>query len=693
MMESNSLNPDEETKNHSIANLASAQKPKMQIDNGEIAVVCRFRPLSEKEKDMEDINICPKFKSSKTVQIPITDDTKDEEKSEVLQFSFDRVFDMNADLNDIYEVAALPIIQGIFEGLNGTIFAYDQTSSEKTNTNHGIDLSDETSKGIIPLIVSYIFERIEKTSESISFTTKVSMMEIHMEKVWDMLDPENTDLHVHQHKEKGICIGDVTEAADVYEIIRVGNEHRSKGITNMNKQSKRSHLWFTITITQYNSANRTHKTGKLCLVDLAGSENKANAKASDIILGKANKKQDSLNTLEFVVNNLIGGNSKNTANNGCKLTKVLQDTLGENSKASLIITCSPSSDDAAETVSTLRFGQKVLSIQNKPLVERKMSASELDSPLKSTQFDINSTENHVNPLMQTMKRPKVKRLNLASKNDSLKEETDSSIWNSTTSKSAADLANVEENKTSESDNKDIDDQNSPFKYEYEQVASKNEVLTNMVTELKVQNEELKASIDSKVSKLADHKTQAIVDKFNKQNEENQMLLKLKEKVVQDLENKYSNTKLELSKSKKKISTERKKFKEEKDQLEKSMVDERDKETGLLESEIKSWKNKYTDLEKHTKATEENKNKKLGDELSRSRNQANEYKNELDKLYTELDKYKDKKKKKENGFTKLFKKVGKAFKTKSAKTARGVERSKPDGNDKNNQRMYSFMELM
>ena len=163
------------------------------------------------------------------------------------------------------------------------------------------------------------------------------------------------------------------------------------------------------------------------MVDLAGSENKANAKASDIILGKANKKQDSLNTLEFVVNNLIGGNSKNTANNGCKLTKVLQDTLGENSKASLIITCSPSSDDAAETVSTLRFGQKVLSIQNKPLVERKMSASELDSPLKSTQFDINSTEKHVNPLMQTMKRPKVKRLNLASKNDSLKEETDSSI--------------------------------------------------------------------------------------------------------------------------------------------------------------------------------------------------------------------------------------------------------------------------
>mmetsp|Transcript_33097 Transcript_33097/g.38016 ORF Transcript_33097/g.38016 Transcript_33097/m.38016 type:complete len:108 (+) Transcript_33097:376-699(+) len=107
-----------------------------------------------------------------------------------MKFVFDRVFNMDTTQVEIYEFAALPIVESVLEGFNGTIFAYGQTSSGKTHTMQGVDINNPITKGIIPRIVNHIFQQIDEASEDIEFTVKVSMIEIYMERIRDLLDPK-----------------------------------------------------------------------------------------------------------------------------------------------------------------------------------------------------------------------------------------------------------------------------------------------------------------------------------------------------------------------------------------------------------------------------------------------------------------------------------------------------------------------
>lgn len=103
-------------------------------------------------------------------------------------------------------------------------------------------------------MVKTVFERIETASEDIEFTVKISMIEIYMEKIKDLLDPKKTNLKVHEDKVKGLYISDVTETyvgdeVEVFEIMKMGNDNRAIGVTDMNSQSSRSHSIFIMTIT------------------------------------------------------------------------------------------------------------------------------------------------------------------------------------------------------------------------------------------------------------------------------------------------------------------------------------------------------------------------------------------------------------------------------------------------------------
>jgi kinesin family member 5 len=343
---------------------------------------------------------------NKTVEIPQGKGSKsDAGKSNAggHKFTFDRVFPMNTTQVDIYDSAALPIVESVFEGFNGTIFAYGQTSSGKTHTMQGVDIHDEQSKGIIPRIVCHIFNQIDEASEDIEFTVKVSMIEIYMERIRDLLDPKKINLQVHEDKEKGVFIGDVTEtyvteAYEVYQIMQLGNENRAIGVTDMNKQSSRSHSCFILTITQNNAANFQCKTGKLYLVDLAGSEKISKTHATGQTLDEAKKINKSLSALGMVINSLTDGKSKHIPYRDSKLTRILQESLGGNSKTCLIITCSPSSYNEAETISTLRFGQRAKKIQNKPKINKEMSVAELKMLLEEAEKEIERKDRRIKNL-------------------------------------------------------------------------------------------------------------------------------------------------------------------------------------------------------------------------------------------------------------------------------------------------------
>lgn len=118
----------------------------------------------------------------------------------------------------------------------------------------GPDIEDLEMQGIIPRMVRTVFARIETAGEQMEFTVKISMIEIYMERVRDLLDPSKDNLKVHEEKGKGVYVGDVTETyvseeSEVYAIMRLGGKNRSIAATNMNAESSRSHSIFILTVT------------------------------------------------------------------------------------------------------------------------------------------------------------------------------------------------------------------------------------------------------------------------------------------------------------------------------------------------------------------------------------------------------------------------------------------------------------
>ena len=221
-------------------------------------------------------------------------------------FVFDRVFDMQSTQKEVYDVAAKPIIDSVLEGFNGTIFAYGQTSSGKTHTMSGPDIENIEMQGIIPRMVRTVFNRIETASEAIEFTVKVSMVEIYMERIRDLIDPTKENLKIHEDKQKGIYMQDITEKyiaedAEVYDLMKLGNSNRSVASTLMNEESSRSHSIFILTVTQNNTEDLSCKTGRLYLVDLAGSEKINKTGAIGQTLEEAKMINRSLTTLGKVI--------------------------------------------------------------------------------------------------------------------------------------------------------------------------------------------------------------------------------------------------------------------------------------------------------------------------------------------------------------------------------------------------------
>jgi kinesin family protein 5 len=103
----------------------------------------------------------------------------------------------------------------------------------------GPDIEDLEMQGIIPRMVRTIFNRIDNSSESIEFTVKVSMVEIYNEKIRDILDISKDNLKIHEDKNKGVYIGDVSETyianeLEVYDLMALGNRNRATACTNMN---------------------------------------------------------------------------------------------------------------------------------------------------------------------------------------------------------------------------------------------------------------------------------------------------------------------------------------------------------------------------------------------------------------------------------------------------------------------------
>jgi kinesin family protein 5 len=323
--------------------------------------------------------------------------TSSYENGSPLSFTFDHAFPPSAAQVDVYNVSAKPIVESVMQGFNGTVLAYGQTSSGKTFTMTGPDMNDGEMMGVIPRMVSTVFDQIESSDPKIEFQVKVGYCEIYLERIKDLLDTSKVNLKVHEDRARGIYIAELTEdyvssRDEVYHLMRLGSSNREVGYTQMNSGSSRSHSIFILTVTQTSLTDLATKTGKLFLVDLAGSEKVGKTGAEGKRLEEAKNINKSLTMLGNVITALTDGKSSHVPYRDSKLTRVLQDSLGGNSKTTLIVTCSPSPFNEAETISTLRFGVRAKSIKNKPKVNREYSVNELKLMLAQAKEEISKKD-------------------------------------------------------------------------------------------------------------------------------------------------------------------------------------------------------------------------------------------------------------------------------------------------------------
>lgn len=342
---------------------------KDQSSNDAIRVICRFRPMNSKEKAREDDYI-PRFIKGNDQAVKFQEKT----------FNFDKIFNSETTQEQFYEGAAKPIVADILQGYNGTIFAYGQTSAGKTHTMEGV-MHDPDLRGVIPRIVSDIFEYIRQLDSNLLFHIQLSYFEVYCDKIRDLLDKTKSNLSVHEDVNRVPYVKGATERyvyceEEVLAVLDEGKTLRKVASTKMNADSSRSHSIFLINVKQEDTSTETKLTGKLYLVDLAGSEKVGKTGAEGETLEEAKNINKSLSALGNVISALAEGVKSHIPYRDSKMTRILQNSLGGNCRTTMIICCSPSSYNEAETRSTLLFGTRAKTIKNAVTANVELTADQ-----------------------------------------------------------------------------------------------------------------------------------------------------------------------------------------------------------------------------------------------------------------------------------------------------------------------------
>lgn len=346
----------------------SKNKPKNEC----VQVVVRCRPMNKKELSTGHTTVVDISPAKGVVEIF---SPKDVQKENGKMFTFDAVYDWNCTQQEIYDETVHPLVNSVLDGFNGTIFAYGQTGTGKTFTMEG-SKNVEQYKGIIPRSFEQIFNHISRSS-NMQYLVRASYLEIYQEEVRDLLDKNPKKRYeLRENNEMGVYVKDLQSfvcksVKQIEHIMNVGNQNRTIGATNMNEHSSRSHAVFIITVEMSDTCGDKEnqvRVGKLNLVDLAGSERQSKTGADGERLKEASKINLSLSALGNVISALVDGKSQYIPYRDSKLTRLLQDSLGGNSKTLMVANIGPASYNYEESLTTLRYANRAKNIKNQPRI-------------------------------------------------------------------------------------------------------------------------------------------------------------------------------------------------------------------------------------------------------------------------------------------------------------------------------------
>ena len=271
------------------------------------------------------------------------------------------------------------------------------------------DFNNKSKRGIIPRAINYIYEQTNKITNAQGegknqsgdkFSIYVSFVQLYLESIQDLLEPELKDIKIREDPEKGVYLEGVhrikcTSPAQCKELFHMGEKNRATASTKMNEHSSRSHAILILRIehsikmmTKTKVKNVKQATDRiitcsdLYLVDLAGSERVKKTGATADRLKEAKLINQSLLALGNVISALSDPKSTHISYRDSKLTRLLQNSLGGNSKTALIVTVSPSTYNTDETISSLFFALRAMKVQNKPTVNKSVDYQALCQKLQ-----------------------------------------------------------------------------------------------------------------------------------------------------------------------------------------------------------------------------------------------------------------------------------------------------------------------
>ncbi|XP_054801579.1 kinesin-like protein KIN-14G isoform X2 [Prosopis cineraria] len=356
---------------HSLASAASGYRRvleenrklynQLQDLKGNIRVYCRVRPFFGQANNAGSVGGIEEGSISMIIPSKYG---KEGRKT----FNFNRVFGPTATQAEVF-ADMQPLIRSVLDGYNVCIFAYGQTGSGKTHTMSGPnDLTEETV-GVNYRALRDLFLLSQQRKDTIAYDIGVQMLEIYNDQVRDLLatDGGNKKLEIRNSSQNGINVPDATlvpvsSTSDVLSLMDLGHKNRAVSATAMNDRSSRSHSCLTVHVQGRDLTSGSHLRGSMHLVDLAGSERVDKSEVTGDRLKEAQHINKSLAALGDVISSLANKQAHVPYRNS-RLTQLLQDSLGGQAKTLMFVHISPEPDALGETLSTLKFAERVSTVE------------------------------------------------------------------------------------------------------------------------------------------------------------------------------------------------------------------------------------------------------------------------------------------------------------------------------------------
>ncbi|XP_046840103.1 kinesin-like protein KIFC3 isoform X2 [Xenia sp. Carnegie-2017] len=324
---------------------------------GNIRVYCRVRPFIAEDR-------VGASSQTSTISFDQSDDgvllvsNKGSEK----KFEMEKVFQPRSTQEEVY-AEVQDLVVSCLDGYNICIFAYGQTGSGKTFTMEG----PSHNPGINQRALAHLFHTVSERSRDWTYCITVNVLEIYNETIRDLLSENSQKLEMKLGSDgvnyvRGLADYEVKDIEDVNKLFAMGRKNRSTALTNMNEHSSRSHAILRITVSGNHRASGTTITGKLNLVDLAGSERVNKSGSEGLRMKEAQNINKSLSCLGDVIH-ALKNKQQHVPYRNSRLTFLLQDSLGGDSKTLMVVQVSPAAKNVAETLCSLNFAQRVRMVE------------------------------------------------------------------------------------------------------------------------------------------------------------------------------------------------------------------------------------------------------------------------------------------------------------------------------------------